>query len=192
MIIGIEGGLGSGKTLLMVRYLKKDADKGNDVRANFKLIDINYKPLDVMEILELNAGGFNLNNLSIAIDEITVFADCRSSMKKMNKLLSYFILQTRKRNVTLYYTTQDINMVDLRLANHTDIRIVAEKIPKNKGGYYENYRKYTIYDLRDLRNFRYKKFYLDIRPFYKYYDTNEVILPPIDTNERKRKIKQEN
>jgi len=179
MIIGIEGGLGSGKTLLVVRYLLKDYFNKQAIYANFGLKKIKYTKLNVMDILELDKEGFNLNDLSVAIDEITVFADCRTSMKKMNRFLSYFILQTRKRNVTMYYTTQDINMVDLRLANHTDIRVLAEKIEKPEGGYYEDYRRYTIYDLRDLRHFRWKQFTLNITKYYKYYDTYEVILPPI-------------
>lgn len=180
MIVGIEGGLGSGKTIMVVRYLTKDYHNGKRIYANFGLKRIKYKPLDVMEILELDEGGFNLQDLSVAIDEITVFADCRTSMRKMNRFLSYFILQTRKRNVTLYYTTQDFNMVDLRLINHTDIRVVAEKILKADGvTYYEEYRKYTIYDLRDIKKLNWKSFTLNITPYFEYYDTNEVILPPI-------------
>lgn len=179
MIIGIEGGLGSGKTLAVVRYLVKDYNDGRIIFSNFKLKKIKYKPLDVLEILKLDEGGVSLNNVSCAIDEITVFADCRTSMTKLNRFLSYFILQTRKRNVTLYYTTQDFNMVDLRLINHTDIRVVAEKIKKPDGEYYKDYRRYTIYDLRDLKNFNWKSFTLKITPYYDYYDTNEVILPPI-------------
>ncbi|MFX0132511.1 MAG: hypothetical protein ACFFDN_02575 [Candidatus Hodarchaeota archaeon] len=181
MIIGIEGGLGSGKTIMMVRYLVKDFLKHEKkIFSNFKLKKIKYKPLDVMEILEMDEGGFNLSDISCAIDEFTVFADCRTSMRKMNRFISYFILQTRKRNVTLYYTTQDFNMVDLRIINHTDIRIVAEKILKPDGeNYYEKFRKYTIYDLRDLRNLNWHSFSLNITPYFDYYDTNEVILPPL-------------
>ena len=179
MIVGVEGGLGSGKTILIVRYLLKDSRNGIPIYANFHLKDIKYELLDVMEILEMDKERVNIGDLSLAIDEITVFMDCRTSMKKMNRFISYFILQTRKRNVTLYYTTQDFNMVDLRLINHTDIRIVAEKIKRKDGTYYENWRKYTIYDLRDLKNFRWRTFNLKISPYFGYYDTNEVILPPI-------------
>jgi len=188
IIIGVEGGLGSGKTILIVRYLYKDDKKGIPVYANFHLKNIRHKLLDVMEILQMDKSKSDINNMSLAIDEITVFMDCRTSITKMNRLISYFILQTRKRNVTLYYTTQHFGMVDKRLINHTDIRIIAEKIPKYKkslqgdiisDGYYNNYRKYTIYDLRDLKNFKWKSFKLKISDYYEYYDTNEVILPPI-------------
>lgn len=178
MIIGIEGGLGSGKTILMVRYLVKDSLKGHDVYSNFKLKKIDYKPLDVMEILELDKGSVILNDMSIGIDEFTVFADCRTSITKLNRMISYFILQTRKRNVTLYYTTQDITMIDKRIANHTDIRIVADKIKDENGKEIENLRKYYIYDLRDMRHFKYRTLVIDISKYFDFYDTNEVILPP--------------
>jgi len=183
MIIGIEGGLGSGKTLLMVRYLFKDAEKDYNIYSNFSLKGIKHKPLDVMEILKLDKDDTHLDDVSIGIDEITVFMDCRTSMSKANRILSYFILQTRKRNVTLYYTTQDITMVDKRLEKYTDIRIVADKIYKEDGEAIENLRKYTIFDLRDRRNFKMVKFVLDITKYYDYYNTNQVILPPTMFND---------
>lgn len=188
-IVGLEGGLGSGKTIMEVRYLVKDYLKGIPIHANFKLKKIDYEPLDVMKILEMDKEKININSLSLAIDEITVFMDCRTSMKKMNRFISYFILQTRKRNVTMYYTTQDFNYTDLRLANHTDIRIFCEKIKATEDtprsevdikGFYKHWRKYIIYDLRDLRNITVRKFKMNISKYYDYYDTNEVILPPLE------------
>ena len=106
MIIGIEGGLGSGKTIMIVRYLVKDFFKDIPIYANFHLKKIDYKVLDVIKILQMDENKVKLGNISIGIDEITVFMDCRTSMSKMNRFISYFILQTRKRGVTLYYTTQ--------------------------------------------------------------------------------------
>lgn len=180
LIVGLEGGLGSGKTIMVVRYLVKDFNNGIPIYTNFKMEKIDWNKLDVLEILKMDKEKINIQNLSLAIDEITVFMDCRTSLKKMNRLISYFILQTRKRNVTLYYTTQDFNMVDLRLTNHTDIRITCEKIRNPEGKFYKHWRKYTLYDLRDLKNFKYRSFKLKISKYYGYYDTNEVILPPLD------------
>jgi len=183
MIVGIEGGLGSGKTLLMVRYLVKDSLQDKPIFANFGLKRIKYNPLDIMDILKMDKEEVNLTNMSIAIDEITVFADCRASMSKMNKLISYFILQTRKRNVTFYYTTQDITMVDKRLEHHTDIRVCAEKIyhknKKKETVELENYRKYMIIDLRNHRKPIWNTFVLDISKYFNFYDTDEIILPPV-------------
>ena len=168
MIIGIEGGLGSGKTLLMVRYLLRDHAKGNRVYANFGLRGIDYEPLNVPDLMQNS----DISNVSIGLDEITVFLDCRKSGSKVNRLLSYFILQTRKRNVNLYYTTQDFGMVDLRLVNHTHFQIICSDVGV------EGVRKYSVIDLRDSHNLVFHRFYLDISRYYEFYDTNEVILPP--------------
>lgn len=176
MIIGIEGAIGSGKTVQLVRYLYKDKQMGNRVMANFKL---NFgEPLDVMSILEMNETHENLNNVSIGIDEITVFADCRRSMTKMNLILSYFILQTRKRNVQLYYTTQDLSMVDVRLYRHTDIVVFCDYI-YNSNKAVDDWRRYKVFDFRDRKRPTISRFDMNISKYYGLYDTNEVILPPI-------------
>lgn len=177
-VVGFEGGLGSGKTLKMVSHLKRDAEKGRKIFANFKLYGIKYTPLNVLDLM----ANPDLKNVSIAIDEITVFVDCRNSASKMNQLISYFILQTRKRNVTLYFTTQDFNMTDLRLIRHTDIMVLCVKpiawCKRNKKEI-GLYRKYTILDFRHGRDVKRKQFIMYIKPWFNYYDTNEIILPPL-------------
>jgi hypothetical protein len=172
MIVGIEGGLGSGKTLMMARYLAKDClVHHRDIYANFWL-DFEYKKLNVRDMLDKKA---NLLNVSVGIDEITVFADCRSSMSELNKLISYFILQTRKRNVCLYYTTQDFAMVDKRIIQHTHIRIFCSKVKGKPADY--PIRRYEILDIRDSLLNPPQVFYMDIRPYYHLYNTDEIIEP---------------
>jgi hypothetical protein len=175
MIIGLEGPLGGGKTIGMVRYLNKDYANGNRVFANFGLRKIDYEFLNVLEVMQDQ----QLNNVSIGIDELTVFLDCRKSSSKVNRLLSYFILQTRKRNVNLYFTTQDFGMLDLRLMNHTHFQIYCDFVYSRGGEPMDNYRVYTIFDMRDLSRVRTHKYILDISRYYDYYDTNEIIVPPI-------------
>jgi len=176
MIIGIEGGLGSGKSLFMTRCLYNDSLKGFDIYANYGL-NFPHSKLDIRDILESST---DLQNISIGLDEITVFIDCRTSISKMNRLISYFILQTRKRNVSLYYTTQDFMMVDKRLTNHTHIQVICESLYRSDGSMLEDFKRYTVFDKRDInRNIRPKTFMLDISPYYDKYDTNEIILPPV-------------
>ena len=182
MIIGIEGAMGTGKTIMMVRYLLLDYKKKSDIYCNFALKNIEYKPLDVIEILKLDKNKKSLSNISIGIDEITVFIDSRVSSSVLNRLFSYFILQTRKRNVVLYYTTQDIMMVDLRLRRHTDFIVECDFVFHEDDSIHpiENLRKYDIWDFRNPRSVRLvRSFIMDITKYFDYYDTNEVILPPI-------------
>jgi hypothetical protein len=174
IVVGIEGGLGSGKTVLMVKLLKDDS-KDKRVMANFKLMGFKHDDLDVLSLM----GDENIKNVSIGIDEMTVFMDCRRSSKKMNMLMSYFILQSRKKGVTLYYTTQDLGMVDIRLYRHTDIQVFCSKLYDSDNVEIEHYRNYIFVDLRNRRNVSTSSWVMFIKPFYRYYDTTEVILPPI-------------
>lgn len=160
---------------MMTRYLKQDHEKGMNVYANYGL-KFSHEKLDVKKLLD---SSIDLQNVSVGIDEMTVFADCRRSMK--NLMITYFVLQTRKRNVNLYYTTQDFDMVDLRLNNHTHIKIICEKIDEtdDPDAPLTDYRRYTIFDIRNRRNIKPISFILNIQPFYRMYDTNEIILPPM-------------
>ena len=176
MIIGFEGGLGSGKTIGAVRYLLKDFANGRKVFSNIRLRGIDYEHLNVLDIM----GNENLTNVSILIDEITVFMDCRSSISKMNKILSYFILQTRKRNCTLYFTTQDFSMVDKRLMKYCEIQVLCSKVYNSDGSDREGVHHYSIVDVRDIHDVKISRFYLDVRPYFDYYDTDEIIMPPVD------------
>jgi len=174
IIIGIEGGLGSGKTLLMTRYLYSDQQKGLQVMANYGL---NF-PHEKLDVLSLMQSEIDLHGVSIGIDEATVFLDCRRSSSKMNRLLSYWVLQTRKRDVTLYFCTQDFGMIDFRLMNHTHIRILADPVYDKDGNEIENVRQYRSFDMRNPRRPKVKQFIMNIEPYFGLYDTNEIILPP--------------
>lgn len=172
MIVGIEGGLGSGKTLMMSRYLSKDFHRLHRVvYANYWL-NFDYKKLNIRDMLDKKQ---SLLNVSVGIDELTVFADCRNSMSELNKLISYFILQTRKRNVCLYYTTQDFGMVDKRIIQHTHVRIFCSKVKGKPDDY--PLRRFEIVDIRDSFNNPPQVFYMDIRPYYDIYNTDEIIVP---------------
>lgn len=177
MIIGIEGGIGTGKTVLMTRYLKQDEKKGHNIYSNYKLKNMKFTLIDMSKILDMHDNEFNLTNCSLGIDEITVFADCRKSGSKLNRLISYFILQSRKRNVDIYFTTQNLNLIDFRLLDYMDFQIYCQKVFDKSGKQILGYGKYTIFDLRDIRNVRASKFILNFKKYYKYYDTFEVVLP---------------
>lgn len=56
------------------------------------------------------------------LDEMYQIADSRSSGSKLNKLFTYFMVQTRKRGVDVYFCTHYLDHVDLRLRRAADIR----------------------------------------------------------------------
>lgn len=192
MLIGIEGGLGSGKTVLMASYLKKDFDKNKRIVCNMPLFNMEYSEFDVSKFLT-NDKEYNdsLRNSTIGIDEITVYMDCRVGGSKSNLLMGYLVLQSRKRGIDIYYTTQDFDLVDYnRLIKYTNIFIVCEEIfVRNKFGEIESlddYRRYTIVDARRKQETVTQKV-MHIEPYYKYYDTDYIIEPLIKVKNAQQK-----
>ena len=109
----------------------------------------------------------NLKNVAIGIDEFHIFCDSRIAASKRNRLISYFALQTRKRNVSLYFTTQFLDQVDKRLRRLVDYRIMCEAV----GG---NWFYYTMYDLTQLKP-KERTFMLRGDLIYDHYSTDEII-----------------
>lgn len=184
MLIAIEGGLGTGKTVMLLRYLINDGKLGHKIFANFGIIGLPYNNIDIGELLQKESSNLEFKDATIGIDEITVFVDCRTSTAKRNRIFGYFVLQSRKRNVNVYYTSQDLGMLDFRLTNHTHIVVLCDFEYRNykKGDRIlrlkvKNRRRYTIIDFRDPHNVKRKSFTLDISAYYPYYDTDEIIRP---------------
>lgn len=174
MLIGIEGELGGGKTLLMVYYLIREYEENKrKIMANIRISGIPYENIDVESLLQDN---IELFDVVLGIDEITLFADCRMSMSKRNLFFGYLILQSRKRNMDVYYTTQDLTMLDKRFLQHTNITVLCEKLHNASGETIDDYRMFSIFDLRS-RKLNMKTFIMDISPYYSYYDTNQIITP---------------
>jgi hypothetical protein len=178
MLIGIEGGLGSGKTIDLTRYLIKDKMNGFSILANYPLYDIPFTFIEFDDLLDFANNSMTLRNKTIGIDEITVYIDCRCSGTKRNRLFSYLVLQSRKRNTNIYYTTQNFSMCERRLIEHTQIKVVCEKIFDNYGNEIDDIRKITTIDIRNPNDIKVNSFLLDISKYYPYFDTDTIIVPP--------------
>jgi len=184
MLIGIEGFFGDGKTAYLVRCLKIDADNNRKIISNLKLNKIPSKIFDVEEFLN-DDNNDNLRNATIGLDEITTVMDCRLSGSKSNLAFGYLVLQSRKRDVDIYYTTQDFDLVDYRrLIKYTSIFVIAQRIYKKlelENGKYileeiDNWRNYTVVDERKRKE-NVISFNLKISDYYDYYDTDQIIKP---------------
>ena len=189
MIIGIEGFMGDGKTILMVRNALIDFLNHRDLYLNFKMVGIPYKPLLVSDFLNTETAE-KYKNASLFIDEITLFMDCRRSSRKENVALSTLLRQSRKRSIVITYSCQSLEEVDLRLIRYTSIFIIAQRLYREdkdgKSHEIESHIQYTIIDTRQRQqNTTY--LVLDIRPFFKYYDTDEIIESIYETKQNKQK-----
>lgn len=164
----------------MVRCLFKDSRKGRNIYTNLTLDGIPSHSFDIDEFLS-GENQKDLFNATIGLDEITVMMDCRLGSSKQNLLMGYLVLQSRKRNIDIYYTTQSMDLVDKkRLIKYTNYIVYCEKCPNNA----ENYRIYTIWD---IYNNVLKTKFMNIEPFYRFYDTNQIIEPLVKWKKAEKK-----
>lgn len=174
MFIGTVGG---GKTLSMVyeayKYYKY---RGYTVYANFGLRFPHIK-LTKEKFDELIGSPDGLQNAVVLIDECHIWLDSRSSMRKKNKMITYFILQTRKRNVRLLATTQHLHQVDKRLRDTVDILVFCKNVSNNtslvsKEGQTWIQQEY-LFQWKEMQ--RPMKHLLYGNPVFPLFDTTEVV-----------------
>ena len=117
-------------------------------------------------------------------------------MKTKSKIYTYFLLQTNKRGVNLYYTAQKFNTIDKRFRENTGLICVCNSMiynpKKKKFNFIQNLSNrlltkeqqdnhYILIEKRYIINsgiytsMRIKKEILLAKPIYKLYDTQEVI-----------------
>lgn len=164
--ISFEGGLGSGKTLGMTYMLYLEH------KMYHKKIFANYKLNFPFERLDLNKLVDNLpqlNDVAIGGDELYVFIDSRLSGSKKNRIFSYFALQTRKRKVTLYFTSQFLDQVDKRLRRLVDYRIICSRVSLDPALF-----KYDVFNLQEFPPTM-TTFYLQGEKVWDLYSTDEII-----------------
>ncbi len=122
MLVSFEGVQGTGKTTAAVALAVERAEEFHrrivsNVHLNYK----NYTHFDLAWFLE-NLTNHELEDCVIVFDEAYQIMDARSSGTKLNKLFSYFIVQTRKRGVDAFICTHHLDHIDKRTRRAIDIR----------------------------------------------------------------------
>lgn len=188
MIVGIIGKRGCGKTLTMAKTVIDMLKKGKTIYTNFhlnkKYIDKKYhKKIHLLDNeFFKNYKDFKLYNCALFIDEIYVYIDSRTSSSKRNRLWSYFINQTRKRDVDLYYTTQFFRQVELRLRENTEIFIYPQIIKQDTTTIVSD----VIYSYENtLKRIGVERFVGN--DYFNVYDTDEIIFFEDDTKDKGKK-----
>lgn len=121
-IIGIQGDIGMGKTLAMTWFLLQEhLRERRKLYANYTLLQLPFTKITVSDLVQSAARGEGFTRAAVGIDEVQTWLDARASSTKINRIISYFINQTGKEDVNLYYTTQDLEMVERRLRRRTDV-----------------------------------------------------------------------
>jgi len=188
MIIGIEGGIGSGKTLSMVNLGLEDLYKGKKIFTNVKLKKVKKyrdrityltkeKVTDIFHLVK--SGEFNMENSTILIDEAHNYIDSRNSASSKNKIFSYWILQSRhtgKGSCDIIYTTQELRQIDVRLRNNTDWIIQPNIIGTQRRGKIKVPVLIRL-DITAKIKHKWRKMisYIDVGISREMYDTHELI-----------------
>jgi hypothetical protein len=179
MIVLIEGicgaeNLGSGKTLYLIRNLVTDFNNGRKIFCNIRINGIEYQQLFIEDFLDETKTDY-FKNATVGIDEITLFMDCRHSMQ--NTFLSYIFLQSRKRHLDFYLTTQDYTMLDGRLLPYITVHVIMELIFDSNNKPLKDYRLVTVINMKNRKNITENSFIINITPWFKHYDTDEIVKP---------------
>jgi len=172
----IRGTLGSGKTLFMVIEGCRLHAIGKKIYANFNLKFPDGKKAEKLTIDLLTP---DLSDCVVLIDEAYAWLESRTSMKSLNRYLTYILFQSRKRNLDFYLTTQLISAIEMRFQNLADHLITARLININSRSAYS--KKQFQYDvisytpsgkrIRRIFTISFDK----ARKYFDLYDTREVI-----------------
>jgi len=175
MLVGFQGNMGQGKTLGQSVFANVvSRQTGLPIFTNYGLKYSDGRPTQkITKMSDL----WTLPPCILCIDEIWINMDAR--LWKDNVTLTRFINQTRKKGLIVFYTTQHIRQVELRVRNATDILILCER--KNGGIWY------SFVDWQ--YKFVGRQFFLaDPKPFYSLYDTFELVTPiEMDSDAGKQK-----
>lgn len=165
-IVALIGDRGGGKTVTMTAIGKMLKEQGFTIFANYTLIDTDYQHIEFNDIVNYPE---YLHDGVILIDEAHIGTDAYAFFTNRVKEITKFATQTRKRKLIFIFATQVFAQTAKRLRNLTNYIV------------YCNTTEFAdIFELkvhnREVENQGYiKTLYLHGAPFYKYYDTNEII-----------------
>ena len=166
----------------MMRELLKLKSKGYRIISNYDLT-FSHEVIDFEKLFLSAQDQEEMSNVVLAIDEIHILLDSRSGMASTNKVVTFWLNQTRKMGVKLFYTTKHLHQIDKRLRSTTDFFVFCDgfKITKKDKSYFICYNEITDGDF-------YKKDVFIGNDYFKYYDTTQVI-KFIDRKDLKKKAK---
>lgn len=163
-IVGIEGGIGTGKTTVLTHFaITEHVMLKKPIWANYHLKGIPYTYLTFEDLMELMKEQFDFEKAAIFLTEAHIWIDSRMSQTKQSRLFTYFMLQTGKQDINLYYDTQDFRQVDIRLRKMTDLAIHVRR----KGNHH-------LMKIRDMHSGKKKNAILDGSNVYPFFNTKEV------------------
>lgn len=171
VLFAIEGELGAGKTISLT-YLAwyNWFTKGRKIYANYDLYGIPFIKINSVPSIDKMSDGF------VAFDEMWLWVDSYASKDKKTKLISDILLKSRKRFLTLCFTTQDMMQVARRVRKICDFSAYPNL---NPDGSYCKIRTFKGFDSMPIHKKRpvSTPIYFPTEYFYAMYDTTEEVKP---------------
>lgn len=143
--------------------------QGKKIFSNYTLKGVEWEYLDPNDIAELMfQENSPLHDCVILTDEAHMDLGKHSFFYKKVQDIGEFATQTRKRGIIWLYTTQVFTNLVKTVRDLTTNIIYCSQVQ-------DDFYKLEIYN-RSARNNGYiKTLYLNGRPFYKHFDTDEII-----------------
>jgi hypothetical protein len=115
VLFAIVGELGAGKTLAL-SYLAWNNwfKKQRKIFSNYNFYGFPFTPIKTVPSLDKMKQGF------FSGDELWLWLDSRTTKNEKNRIVSSILLKSRKRGITIAYTTQSIHQVEKRIRDVTD------------------------------------------------------------------------
>lgn len=162
MLVIITGTLGSGKTLLMTYFYLISKKKYHYTNYYIKTYH-NKKviPFKIQNIFEIK------DNSNLYLDEGYLYLESRTSTALLNRILSYLLFQSRKRDLNIYITAQSLGTIDKRFRELCDYIITCK---------YERENDVFIYNFFGKNgHFTFFIPYSKATKIFKYYRTRQII-----------------
>lgn len=196
VVSGMTGPRGSGKTLVMTYLAMQDMANGIPVLANYKIqgpfkkrgsiVNVESQPLDLPQLFEMSS---SLRQCVAAIDEINLWFESTRAMSNGNRIIGIVLQQIRKRQMSVYWTSQNFDWVYNRIRWQTDTITECMDAAKTPQGREIGLKKGERILLRTrdesgyLTGLPYRLTglvfpgVLDARPMWGCYNTEEIIDP---------------
>ena len=109
-----------------------------------------------------------LYDCTVILDEAYLMVDSRLSQQGYSRLMTYFMLQSRKRDVDLYVTTQQFENIDVRFRRNANVRALCR---------YNYEAQVCTVRLVDLNSGVRRRVRIYGPEYFPFYDTREI--PPL-------------
>jgi len=166
LIIGFYGRRGKGKTLSATRLIEAYEKQGYKVFTNTPFT-FPHEMITKQMLIDYYNTEVEWKKAVFFLDEAHMFLDSRRSGSGVSLIITYFILQTRKRGVKLVYTTQDKDQVDKRLRQQTEIDVYCD--------IHDYYGKKIIQNEVYEGDMMKKRFFFIGDDYFQKYDTTKLI-----------------